>query len=353
MSIPALRNGEAPASQGLPTSVFIPRELVSLATIKYLGYNDEAAADIWGRWTARFPSGQPQELEPVLGKPFLNPIIEFSYYRFDLDADDGDDSKWLDCMGQCGINQATQTAIMDPVYKRVRLTRSCLHWLRDTMKLRYRTLKEVLEARARGPPGVSTDFAMSEAALFAVPAMTTLYKSVDTASIPHLFDKDGNVKNIADLATSAPIDFCGREISYTFALELDIALLDACWAKARSNLSCMVIIQATLWNSTIRDLSGQELQRVYWPSEEWKQLVFCSRRRLRLPPELRRFKEASLIVGTSATKSDTVYGRMDCPHEITEEMVYKTKDGRNYVTIFDNAAFIYLNGPGPVRLLFT
>ncbi|OTA04020.1 hypothetical protein A9Z42_0045660 [Trichoderma parareesei] len=232
MSIPALRNGEAPASQGLPTSVFIPRELVSLATIKYLGYNDEAAADIWGRWTARFPSGQPQELEPVLGKPFLNPIIEFSYYRFDLDADDGDDSKWLDCMGQCGINQATHTAIMDPVYKRVRLTRSCLHWLRDTMKLRYRALKEVLEARERGvsampperpasqqhgaptagPPGVSTDFAMSEAALFAVPAMTTLYKSVDTASIPHLFDKDGNVKTSL-ISPQAPLPISAGEKS--------------------------------------------------------------------------------------------------------------------------------------------
>ncbi|KAH0491138.1 hypothetical protein TgHK011_002580 [Trichoderma gracile] len=76
-----------------PKTCLDPGRTCVFGTIKYLGYTDEAAADICSRWIAQFPTGQPQELEPVFGKPFLDPIIGFSSGRFDLDADDGDDSK--------------------------------------------------------------------------------------------------------------------------------------------------------------------------------------------------------------------------------------------------------------------
>ncbi|KAL6872962.1 hypothetical protein J3F83DRAFT_594612 [Trichoderma novae-zelandiae] len=351
----------------------IPEELVSLATVKYLGYNDEAATEIWDRWVARFPRGQPiSELEPVLSKPFLDPIIGFSYGRRELDVDDdSNDGKWFECMDQCGINQITQTAIMDPVYNRVRLTRSCLYWIRDTIELRYRALKEVQEAsrqrdqeiqRAalrpggsasqqhgatgsqtghrsisetiRMAPGISRDSAMSKATLRAAtnaPGSITLYKGVDTARIRQLFDENGRIKKINVLASPPPTDFCGRDIGFYFTVERDIAVLYSCWAKARSNSSSVVIVHATIQNSTIESLSERELQRVYWPSEEWKRLLFESRNLNKLPSDLRKFKLASLVIGTTASKPNWVYAGMDSHNEITERMVLKTKDGRSVV----------------------
>ncbi|KAL6886376.1 hypothetical protein HDV57DRAFT_508543 [Trichoderma longibrachiatum] len=341
MSLQSLFNEGVPAIRGLPTPASIPKEPVSLATIKYLGYTDDAAADIWRRWAARFPTGQPQELEFSLGKPFIDAIVEFSSCRYEIDTDDNDDFKWLECMDQCGINRSTQAAIMDPVYKRLRLTRSCLNWLRDTMELRYRALKEVLEARgrdhnkARGAamaPGVSRHSAMSQAARRAVPGVVNLYKCLDAASISQLFDKNGNIDCIAALATNTPTDFCGRGLSWSFTVERDVAVLDSHWAKARSSLSSMVIVHATIPISTMQGLSEQqELQRVHWPSEEWKRLVFVSRKGLKFPPELRRFEEAPLIIGTAASKSDKAYGLMDSHDEVTEDMVLKTEDGRPVV----------------------
>lgn len=133
---PSPRNKEAPANQGLSNPASIPEELVSLATIKHLGYNDKAAADIWGRWAA--------------------------------------------CTSQ-------------------------------------------------------------------------------------LLDENGNIKRIAALASNAPADFCGREINHDFTVGRETAVLDACWATSlEAKLSSVVIVHATIRDSTIEDFSQQEVQRAYW-----------------------------------------------------------------------------------------
>ncbi|KAL7807273.1 hypothetical protein V8C26DRAFT_423902 [Trichoderma gracile] len=362
-------NGHLPLPSS-PASTTTSKELVSLETVKYLGYDDEAAADIWRRWAVLFPQGQPvSELEPVLGKPFTDLIIGFSYGRRELDTDDDDDGKWFECMDQCGINSITQTALMDPAYRQIRLTRSCLYWIRDTIELRYRALKEVQEAsrerdqeiqRAalrpggsasqqfgatgsqtglrsisetiRAAPGYQRDSAMSQAALHAAqnaPGAITLFKGIDTARIQQLFDENGRIQDIVALISPPPTDFCGRYVSYYFTAERDVAVLYSCWAKNRSNISSVAIVHATIQNSTIESMSETELQRIYWPSEDWKRLVFLSRRSKKLPSDLRKFRQAKLIIGTIASKPNWVYNGLQSHHEITEKMVLKMKDGRN------------------------
>ncbi|KAL7793060.1 hypothetical protein V8C37DRAFT_379158 [Trichoderma ceciliae] len=262
-------------------------------------------------------------------------------------------------MNLCGINQETQTAIMDPTFKSIRLTQSCLFWIRDTIEMRYRGLLEIEKASleremaikraasrpgelvprqhaeaqpsARGSsssaltgqrsisqtmrmaPGTAQETAMSETALLAAgnaPGSTTLFKCLDQGRLHRMFDNNGNVVDITRLQSSCPTDFYGKYAGYYFAVDRDIAQQYAGYAKHRSQQSSVVIIHITIENSAIESLPEDQLQRTYWPSEEWKALVFHSRK---------------------ATKPNWVYVDMDSPSEIREEMVLKAKGGRNAV----------------------
>ncbi|RFU76541.1 hypothetical protein TARUN_5705 [Trichoderma arundinaceum] len=138
--------------------VTIPEELVSLATIQYLGYGEESATHIWNRWIASAPGYYVPESDPAFGTPFIDAIIGYSDRRYDIDTCDEDDEKWHECMNRCGIDRDTQNAIMNPAFKRIRLTESCLFWIRDTIELRYLALLEVQKAsheRSRAIEGAS------------------------------------------------------------------------------------------------------------------------------------------------------------------------------------------------------
>ena len=50
----------------------------------------------------------------------------------------------------------------------------------------------------------------------------------------------------------------------------------------------------------------------------------------KLPSELRKYKLARLVIGTICGKPNVI-GKMRSPDEITEQMVLKTRDGRNAV----------------------
>ncbi|KAK1249534.1 hypothetical protein MKX07_003050 [Trichoderma sp. CBMAI-0711] len=91
-------------------------------------------------------------------------------------------------------------------------------------------------------------------------------------------------------------------------------------------------------------MSETELQRIYWPSEDWKRLIFLSRTLGKLPSDLRKFKQATLIIGTTASKPNWVYRRLESHHEITEKMVLKTKDGR------DAIQYVFCDDEGEVLL---
>jgi hypothetical protein len=56
------------------------------------------------------------------------------------------DQPWYNCMSLCGIRSEVQVSIMDPVYKRIRLTESCYFWMKDTIELRYRGLEAAQRA---------------------------------------------------------------------------------------------------------------------------------------------------------------------------------------------------------------
>jgi hypothetical protein len=118
--------------------------------------------------------------------------------------------------------------------------------------------------------------------------------------------------------------------------------------------SFLTVIHLAIPNSAIESLSATELVRAYWPSEDWKKLVFHCRIAKRLPAELRKFKDAALIIGTIASKPNFVYEKMKSSDEIVEKMVLKTQDGRNaaqYVfSLDDGEEFLEDHGVGRLRV---
>ncbi|KAL7960377.1 hypothetical protein V8C34DRAFT_312709 [Trichoderma compactum] len=347
----------------------IPNQLVSLATIKYLGYDHDTSSQIWNKWTAQAPGDDPVPECIPLGPfelTFVDYVVGYSYghrYDSDLNAHDDDDAKWYACMDRCGINKDTQDAIMDSVFKRTRLTESCIFWIRNTIELRYEALKSTIQEASREmeqaspegstsqgtsrggigarsdsetirmTPWVSQDTAMSEAALCATnaPGSLTLYRGMERSRLTRLFDSNGNLDNIQALSSRPPTDFAGRVSPYCFVVDRDVAIEYAAFNKRRSDRSSVVIVHATFENSTIERLSEDKIQRIYWPSEEWKRLVIFSRTAKRLPSDLGKFKHASLIIGTVSARPSLAYVNMKCYTEITENMVLKNPTGRDAV----------------------
>ncbi|KAK4085186.1 uncharacterized protein Triagg1_176 [Trichoderma aggressivum f. europaeum] len=347
----------------------LPDQLFSLATVKYLGYDDEAASQIWNKWTAQAPGVDPVPECIPLGPfelTFMDYVVGCSYghrYDPDLNAHDDDDAKWYECMDRCGINKDTRDAIMDPVFRHTRLTESCIFWIRNTIEFRYEALKSSIQEASREmeqaspedstsqgtsrggigarsdsetirmTPWVSQDTAMSEAALCATnaPGSLTLYRGMERSRLTTLFDSNGNLDNIRALSSRPPTDFDGRGSSYCFVVDRDVAIEYAAFTKRRSDRSTVVIVHATFENSTIEGLSEDKFQRIYWPSEEWKRLIFFSRSMKRLPSDLGKFNQASLIIGTLSARPSLAYVKMKCYTEITEDMVSKNAARRDAV----------------------
>jgi hypothetical protein len=84
-------------------------------------------------------------------------------------------------------------------------------------------------------------------------------------------------------------------------------------------------------NNMIESLSTAQVQKTYWPSSEWKNLVWHCRTSSKFPTRLRKFRQACLIIGTIAKNPNKAYFKMNSPDQIDEHCVLKTKDGRDAV----------------------
>lgn len=380
----------------------IPEEIISLPTLEYLGFNREGALRIWNDWNnppaSNFFRNEAETDSHAMSiqddkeiVSFIDFVVGHSTPRGQLDTSDDDDELWFDCLRHCRINTDLQMAIMDPAFKKIRLTESCWFWIQDTLSLRYRGLREIQCAsreremdiqRARSRPGglsgsssetvagrrsisatlrqsprFSPNTAMSQNALTAAntPGTITLYKGIDQARLRGIFNEAGEVQSITPLLSAAGTDLVSRELCLYFAVDRDIAEYYACYAKRRDGAHQVAIVQVTITNSAVKSLSETELQRAYWPSAEWKNLVFHCRRRQKLSSQLRKFKEATLIIGTIAKKPNFIYEKMNSPEEIGEGMILKNKDGRisaQYVFNSDQGEEFFMEHAAPSLQVF-
>ncbi|RBA19109.1 hypothetical protein FPRO05_10038 [Fusarium proliferatum] len=130
----------------------IPEKLISKATIEYVGFSSDKATEIWSGWDAK-PSGPIKREIDLSGETtpevsFIDWVMSHTGHPMNYDVWEDDSSAWFRHMEQRGIATELQHSIMDPRFKDMRLTGTCIGWLRDTMKLRYEALNEMQQASA-------------------------------------------------------------------------------------------------------------------------------------------------------------------------------------------------------------
>ncbi|KAL2692121.1 hypothetical protein Neosp_002527 [[Neocosmospora] mangrovei] len=126
--------------------VSIPDQLISQATIEYVGFSKTKANEIWSSWN-NWPSTRPRrETDPedtALQVTFLDFICGHILFSFDTDSED--DDEWINCMNTYGLSKELQDAVLDPLFKYLRLSDSCAAWSKDTIEMRYAGLKAIQE----------------------------------------------------------------------------------------------------------------------------------------------------------------------------------------------------------------
>ena len=109
--------------------ITIPRNRNSLATLRFLGLSKEAAHATWERY-------QTSVLFDV------DDIINFAKakVRAGQDTDSVDDTEWIAAMRTMGASKDLRTRIMTPGHEDIRMLKTPMAWVVQTMKERYDAL---------------------------------------------------------------------------------------------------------------------------------------------------------------------------------------------------------------------
>lgn len=142
-----------PARGGLDDTHTTPDQLISRATLKYVGFTEAKADRIWKNWNdwvATIPKHEADPNSNWLQKAFLN-CMTMSMEAIDTRIDD--DDIWRAIMTAYGLGEQIQKAIMDPLFKPIRAAESCSFWARDAVETRYNHLRKTLRDEGAASPG--------------------------------------------------------------------------------------------------------------------------------------------------------------------------------------------------------
>jgi hypothetical protein len=156
-----------------------------------------------------------------------------------------------------------------------------------------------------------------------------LFKGMDQGRIAGLFDETGTLDRIETLLSSAPSDFSGTRSLFYFTPDYQVAQYYAAYAKRRANCESVVIVCLHIPNTAIESLLPPEIQYIYWPSSEWKELVWRCRTQQSLPSYLRKYRQAVLMIGTTSRKPDLVYYAMGSWEAVTEDCLLRVGSNQN------------------------
>jgi len=146
---------------------------------------------------------------------------------------------------------------------------------------------------------------------------------LDQARIKGLFDELGNVDRIETLLSLPPSDFSGSRSLFYFTPDYKVAVHYAGYAKRRGNAESVVIVSFKIPNSAIESLTAPDIQRIYWPNDEWKELIWRSCTNAQLPRHLRKYRNALLVIGTISKKPNSAYYAMASWQDVTEECLLR------------------------------
>ncbi|KAL9118352.1 MAG: hypothetical protein Q9187_005106 [Circinaria calcarea] len=317
--------------------VDIPEQLESVQTLRFMGFDEEAAGNIWTRWAELSKDPDfPDEFQ-TMADAYIGSIK--------VDAEDETDN-WHAVLRQLGISKELIDVIMIPEYSDLRMTASAKYWLRDTFAMRFRSLLGMQQAsttriralmkerasraqRQRKPggtfsagrdpiPNVQTGIATPNF----TPGTTKLWRGGDQELINLARDQNTEANNLRTQdAYVRPTDFQGRAPLLYFTLDRTTGVRYAKWAALKSNgLGALLYMEVP--NSVLQSMDPYTLQ-----DDEWKQIVWHSRRSLAWPDSLQFLKSRLLLIGDIATGKNQAYHKIAKWQDITEHHKLKRQDG--------------------------
>jgi hypothetical protein len=125
----------------------IPATLISRDTLDYVGLSPGKADEIWGQWASWPATGPRREIDHDDGGLQVT-FIDFITARLDNYevVYEDNDAQWRQCLTMCGMSASVQDAIMDPNFKHIRVSNSCIFWIKDTVLMRYAGLEDIRRA---------------------------------------------------------------------------------------------------------------------------------------------------------------------------------------------------------------
>ncbi|KPM42756.1 hypothetical protein AK830_g3821 [Neonectria ditissima] len=136
-------------------------------------------------------------------------------------------------------------------------------------------------------------------------------------------------------SSKSQTDFSGTVLLYYLTPNYKVAEYYASYIKRRANVETAAIICVKVPNHAIKTLHGTEkIQRIFWPNPERKELIWNCRRRNNLPRHLTKYRNATLIIGTTSKKPDQVYGQMKSWEDVSEDCVLRVDGGEAIQYVF-------------------
>ncbi|PTD12497.1 hypothetical protein FCULG_00004990 [Fusarium culmorum] len=264
----------------------MPDRLFSQAAIQYIGFNQTQAAYLLERWDniQREPDDHPAKVECT----FLEILTCFIKDSNGVWIDD--DTAWFSsCETLCcdhssalGLDQKSHDGLQDA----------------------HRIL--------------SFDYSggtLSPTVDVAAPGMTVLYKATSEPRVccrilnPFL-DPEGNLARVEALDTPPPSDFSALSAMPYFGTSLKTAHIHAAYLKRRGNRCLEVaVVRLCIPKTAFQSLNSTPLAQAYFPSDDWKKLIWHFKRSPS-NKELLRFKRATVVVGNVAGKPDKAFQKL-------------------------------------------
>lgn len=367
------------SSDGATAFATIPNTMISHETLSYVGLSAEKANEIWNKWINWPVTGPRREVDSDNGGLHVT-FFDFITARLDgyQDVYEDIDDEWYQCLDICGISRSVQSAIMDPAFKTIRLSNSCIFWVRDTIEMRYAGLEdirrasqqremELLSATSRpggpvgrdgrggrggtaqggsahgrvpsqgqrsvvsiqqqGSPGISSVLwdTTPQAVLDVINKTDhlVLFKGMDQGRITGLFNNQGEIQEIQKLSSPPPSDFSGNRTRFYFTPDHNIAEYYAAYAKRRAECESIVMICLYIRKEVIDELEEPQIQNLHWPSSQWKQLVWRSKKDASLPKPLRKYRDTLLIIGSIPKGANRMYENMQSWEEVTNSCLLR------------------------------
>jgi hypothetical protein len=318
--------------------------------LEWIGFEEDAAAEIWNNYSTRpDPQQNPYDLfkhvTGHLSRINLKPLSQ---------------SPPSVSMTTLGIKQNMQDAILDPDFSDVFRTQDLRYWLKDTLYVNYLVLKMALERSNRleqttlgknketpkRPNLQDSEFEFTKnltilkEGLPKFPNHTILYKGKSTPELmlrrQGMIRADGSL-NLDKLYSEPGGDFNARDPVHYWSPQKETAYKYRQYAANRSPYAETLVIEIQIPNEFLEPLHRE----ILWFSPDWKEFVWLSKKKISIKKQPAKFdgfnKDADLIIGpicSSIPSAITMLEADEVQTAITEEDVMRISTGKASQWVF-------------------